>query len=219
MKLIFLAAIMLFGLSSCANFFVKEKTYQTVGESEINGAQVTSAVKGMGGKAGLALSAMIFSVGTGEIDGPFLWRIEARGEKGVHESLTVHSIQVKTEKTNRSEPFPSEWLNKPAPFEELKGKKNAGKTFAKFQLPGKLEVFPEVDGQITMDADLSIKANGRSVRKKMSFAMQPQVGRKNEVIFIPTEVVNSLGKKDPTEWVWETPVSDPYGDSFWGQGR
>ena len=79
-----------------------------------------------------------------------MWRIEARGKKGEHESLTVHSLRVKTEKTKRNEPFPSEWLNKEAPFEEMKGRKNAGTVFAKFQLRGKLEVFPEVDGQITI---------------------------------------------------------------------
>ncbi|MGJ8726005.1 MAG: hypothetical protein ACSHYB_15730 [Roseibacillus sp.] len=214
----FLAALVApFFLSSCAQFFVKEKTYETAGGSEVNGAAVTSAVKGMGGKAGISVSAMVYNAATGETDGPFLWRIEARGQEGVHESLTVHSLRVKTEKTKRNEPFPSKWLNKAAPFEEMKGKKNEGVVFAKFQLPGKLEVFPEVDGQITMEADLSVKANGRTERKKLSFVMEPQVGRRNEMIFLPKEIVTSFGKKDPTEWTWNnTPGADRYGDEFWG---
>lgn len=214
----FSAVVMVFCLNSCAHFFLKEKTYQTVGEEEVNGAQVTSAVKGMGGKAGMSVSAMVYNAALGETDGPFLWRIEARGEKGVHESLTVHSLRVKTEKTNRSEPFPGEWLNKAAPFEELKGRKNTGETFAKVQLPGKLEVFPEVDGEITMVADLSVKASGRTQRKRMTFVMEPKVGRKNEMIFLPTEIVSSLGRKDPTEWKWNnTPGASQYDDAFWGR--
>ena len=217
----FLPVIAALGLNSCAHFFVKEKTYETVGEAEVNGAVVTSAVKGLGGKAGISVSAMVYNAATGETDGPFLWRIEARGEQGVHESLTVHSLHVKTEMTNRSEPFPGKWLNTAAPFEEMKGKKNKGMTFAKVQLPGKLEVIPEVDGAITMEADLSIKANGRSVRKRMTFEMQPKVGRKNEIIFLPTEIASSLGKKDPTEWKWNnTPGASQYSDDFWGpEGR
>lgn len=217
MKAILVALVSVFSLNSCAHFFVKEKTYVAEGESQVGGAMVTSAVKGMGGKAGISVSAMVYNAATGETDGPFLWRIEARGEEGVHESLTVHSLRVETEKTNRSEPFPGKWLNEAAPFEPLKGKENAGKTFAKVQLPGRLEVFPEVDGEITMVADLSVKANGRSERKSLTFKMQPQVGRKNEVVFLPKEIVNSLGQKDPLEWTWNSsPGGDRYGNEFWG---
>ena len=214
----FLAALVLpFFLNSCAQFFVKEKTYVTQGGSEVNGAAITSAVKGMGGKQGLSVSAMVYNAATGETDGPFLWRIEARGQEGVHESLTVHSLRVKTSKTKRNEPFPSKWLNKEAPFELLKGKKNAGQVFAKFQLPGKLEVFPEVDGEITMVADLSIKANGKTRRKTLTFQMEPKVGRNTETVFLPKEIVTSFGRKDPLEWKWNsTPGADPYGNEFWG---
>ncbi len=218
MKKLILAGAVALLFPSCAHFFVKEKTYEAAGGSDVNGALVSSAVKGMGGKAGISVSALVYSGATGETDGPFLWRIEARGEEGVHESLTVHRLRVKTEKTNRSEPFPGEWLNKAAPFELLKGKKNKGKTFAKVQLPGRLEVFPEVDGEITMEAELSVKkANGRSERKKLTFQMAPKVGRKNEVVFLPAEIAGSFGRKDPTEWKWNSsPGSDPYGNEFWG---
>lgn len=217
MKTVIPSFLLVLFLNSCAHFYVKEKTYVTSGEADVNGAQVTSAVKGMGGKAGMSISAMVYNAATGETDGPFLWRIEARGQEGVHESLTVHRLRVRTEKTNRNEPFPGEWLNKAAPFEPLKGRKNAGKTFAKVQLPGKLEVFPEKDGRITMEAELSVKANGRSERKRLTFEMEPQVGRKNEMVFLPTEIAGSLGRKDPTEWQWNsTPGADRYGNEFWG---
>ena len=219
MKPFFAALVLPLFLNSCAHFMVKEKTYVTEGGSEVNGAAVTSAVKGMGGKAGISVSAMVYNAATGTTDGPFLWRIEARGQEGVHESLTVHKLSVRTSKTKRNEPFPAKWLNQEQPFELLKGKKNAGKVFAKFQLPGKLEVFPEIDGEITMVADLSIKADGRSVRRTLTFEMEPQVGRKHEMMFIPKEVVSSFGRKDPTEWKWNNAGRDEYGDEFWGTNR
>ncbi len=218
MKLILLGICILLSCSSCAHFFVKEKTYETQGGAEINGARVTSAVKGMGGKAGMSVSAMVYNAATGETDGPFLWRIEARGEEGVHESLKVHSLRVRTEKTKRNQPFPGKWLGKAAPFEALKGKDNVGKTFAKVQLPGKLEVFPEVDGEIQMTVDVSVKANGKNQRKTLNFVMVPKVGRKNEMIFLPTEIVNSLGAKDPTEWKWNSTPGQKYSDDFWTEG-
>ncbi|WP_411846788.1 hypothetical protein AAFN60_04440 [Roseibacillus persicicus] len=217
MKSFFPILLVPFFLTSCAQFFVKEKTYEATGGAEVNGAAVTSAVKGMGGKAGASVSAMVYNAATGETDGPFLWRIEARGEEGVHESMTIHSLRTKTELTKRNEPFPAKWLGEAMPFEPLKGRKNKGKVFAKFQPPGKLEVFPEVDGKITMEADLTIRANGRNERRKVSFEMEPKVGRTAETLFLPGEIVNSLGKKDPTEWKWNsTPGADPYGNEFWG---
>ncbi|MBK1835144.1 hypothetical protein [Roseibacillus ishigakijimensis] len=206
-------------LSSCAQFFVKEKTYLPTGSATVNGAEVASAVKGMGGKSGLSVSAMVYSAASGETDGPFLWRIEARGEEGVHESLTVHRLRVKTEKTGRNEPFPAKWLGTAAPFEPLKGKKNEGTTFAKFQLPGKLEVFPESDGRITLEADLTVRAGGRNERRQLTFVMEPSVGRKTENLFLPGEIIGSLGKEDPTEWQWNSAGSDRYGDRFWGDSR
>ena len=212
-----LALSMLLFLNSCASFFVKEKTYRAEGQATLNSAEVTSAVKGLGGKLGIALSAMIVAAATGETDGPFLWRIEARGEEGVHESLTVHSIRVVTETTGRNEPFPAEHLGEAQPFQALKGRRNRGKTFAKFQLPGTLEVYPEVDGKITMIASVSVQAGGRSERRTINFEMEPQVGRTTETTFIPTEVIQSFGAEDPTEWTWPRRNNDPYDDAFWGQ--
>lgn len=214
----FLAILAGFSLSSCAQFFVKDRTYEATGGLELNGAEVTSNVKPMGGKAGASISAMVYNAGFGETDGPFLWRIEALGQEGVHESLTVHQILVRTEKTKRSEPYPAKWLGTDSPFELMRGKENKGKVFAKFQMPGELEVFPEVDGKITMEADLSIKANGKSERRKVTFAMEPKIGRETQTIFVPTELVNSFGRKDPTEWDWNPDPTSAFSDNFWGPG-
>lgn len=219
MKLILTAVLVVISLSSCAQLFVKQKTYKATGGLVLNGAEVASNVKPMGGKAGMSVSAMVYNAGFGETDGPFLWRIEVVGQEGVHESMTVHQILVKTEKTGRSEPYPSKWLGTASPFELMKGKENEGKVFAKYQMPGKLEVFPEVDGQITMEADISVKkVNGKVERRKASFAMEPSVGREVQTIFLPTEIIGSFGRKDPTEWDWSPNPTSEFSDDFWGRG-
>lgn len=197
--LLFLAIL---ALSSCTQAFLKEKTYLPAGGQTLNGAEVTSAVKPMGGEAGVSLSAMVYSAAMGELDGPFLWRVEAEGEEGVHESLTVHRLSVRTEKTGREEPFPAKWLGVSAPFEPYKEKSKAGRVFAKFQLPGKLEVFPENDGEIFVKALVSVKTKTATQRAELEFQMVPSTKRKAETVFLPTEVVKSFGKKDPTMWAW-----------------
>lgn len=208
--------IMCASLSSCAQFFLKEKTYKSLGGGELNGAQVVSAVKPAGGKAGVSLSAMVYNAGFGETDGPFHWRIEAVGQEGLHQSLTVHDLRVATQETGRAEPYPKKWLNVPAPFEPMKGRAQAGKVFAKYQLPGKLEVFPERDGNITLVADISIRTTAATVRRKMTFEMKPSIARDTQNIFVPTEIVKSFGKDDPTEWDLSPQSGSEFSDDFWG---
>jgi hypothetical protein len=214
-RFFFVSAVAL-SVSSCAQFFKKEKTYRAIGSRELNGAQVTSAVKPMGGKSGLSVSAMVYSAGTGETDGPFLWRIEAIGEKGIHQSLIVHELTVRTAKTGRAEPYPEKWLGIIAPFEPMKGEENAGKVFAKYQLPGKLEVFPEEDGEITLVAELTIRSVTGNRRGEVAFRMEPTIERETETLFLPREIAKSLGGEDPTEWDWTAPSGSQLDDDFWG---
>jgi hypothetical protein len=173
----------------------------------------------MGGKAGLSVSAMVYSAGVGETDGPFLWRIEAIGVEGIHQSLIVHELTVRTAQTGRAEPYPEKWLGIIAPFEPLKGKGNAGKVFAKYQLPGKLEVFPEEDGEITLVVDLTIRSTAGSRRGEVTFRMEPSIGRETETVFVPKEIVDSLGGKDPMEWDWTPQPGVSLDDDFWGDRR
>lgn len=207
-----LVLLAIFGLQcSCTQAILKEKTYLATGGQTLNGAKVNSAVKPMGGEAGMSFSAMVYSAAAGSLDGPFLWRIEAEGEEGVHESLIVHRLSVHTEKTGREEPFPGKWLGIKAPFEPYKDKKKAGKVFAKFQPPGKLEVFPEEDGEIEVKALVSVKTKTKTERGELTFKMVPSSKRKVETVFLPSEVVKSFGKKDPTQWAWP---KEPLGSTF-----
>ena len=127
------------GLTSCGHIFTKSNTYDTSRASaEINGAKITTAVKPMGGKGGFSVSAMIYMAGSAKLEGPFIWRIEAQGSPQIHTSMTVHRLRVVTSKTKRNEWYPSKKLGEDVKFIHLK--REPGKSFAVFQVPGQLKV-------------------------------------------------------------------------------
>lgn len=186
-------------LPGCVQMFLKDHNFRKSAPVEINGATVNSALKPMGGGAGISLSAMVISAGAGSLDGPFLWRIEAEGREGVHEWLRVNEARVTTQKTKRSEPFPRAHLGTPAIFAPIPGEN--GRSFAKFQMPGKLTVFPRKDGKIIIHANLSIRASGRIQSQWVRFELLPESKWKNESVFLPAEIVKNF-RKNPREWDW-----------------
>lgn len=205
MKKISLFALALFCLvlPSCMGVYLNENTYQATSKgTDINGADVRIALKPMGGTSYGSLSAMVVGVGAGSTDGPFIWRVEAEGVEGEHQKLWVNSITVSTSKTGRKEPLPKEFLNVHSKFKQMKGKENAGKSFANHQFPGKLEVYPKKDGDISIIADVSVQSTKGVRRKTLKFELAPNSSKGFDSIFLPTEIINSFGKKDPTEWNW-----------------
>lgn len=178
---------------------MKDHGFRKTQPVEINGAKVTAALKPMGGSGGFAISAMVVATGTGTLDGPFLWRVEAEGQDGVHEWIRLNQAKVTTEKTKRSEPYPSRHLGLNAKFEPLP--KEKGKSFAKFQIPGKLTVFPLNDGKIKIHLNVSVRASGVTKTKWILFELEPETKWTNEAVFLPTEIVKSF-QGDPREWDW-----------------
>lgn len=186
-------------LSGCVQMFLKDHNFRQSHPVEINGAKVKTAVKPMGGSSGIAISAMVFSTGAGSLDGPFIWRVEAEGRAGVHEWLRVNEVRVTTEKTKRSEPFPESHLGFKARFVPLPREKE--KSFAKFQLPGKLTVFPREDGKVKIHVNVSIRTSARTETEWLLFELEPESKWKNEAIFLPAEIVRNF-RGNPREWDW-----------------
>ena len=194
-----LSVLSLLLFPSCATMYMKDHGFRETPAVEVNGAQVKSGLKPMGGSAGMAFSAMVVAAGTGTTDGPFLWRVEAEGQEGVHEYLRVNKIRVTTSKTKRDEWYPRQNLNVNAPFKKIPGEK--GKNFAQYQIPGKLTVMPREDGEITIHLNISVKANGRVQSEWIKFKLEPETKWKNDSVFLPTEIVKSV-RGNPREWNW-----------------
>ena len=189
-------------LSSCGHILTKSNTYDTSSSVVINGAKVSSGVKPNGGKAGFSISAMIYMAGSAKLEGPFKWRIEAEGKSDEHLSMVVHRLKVETSKTKRNEWYDRKKLGVRTKF--VSYKKEAGKSFAVYQIPGILKVFPKEDGNISIIADITITSKKRSERKLVKFSLAAEHDKKEtEFLFFPAEIVNSFGQRDPREWKFD----------------
>lgn len=193
-------------LSSCVSLIATKHTYATNASSpavKINGANVRLQLKPEGTDGGsYAVSAMVVSAAVATLDGPFRWRIEATGESGKHESLVVHRLRTRTTVTKRDEWYPTAYLGKRADFRKRVGE---DKWRAVFDIPGQLKVKPREDGALEVLADISVRANGKNQRQTVKFRLDPSKKRQDEFIFLPTEIVKSIGRPMAD---WEDPNWD-----------
>ena len=191
--------LFIMSLSSCAHIFTKSDTYDTSSSVEINGAKVSSGLKPMGGQGGFSLSALIYTAGSAKLEGPFIWRIEAEGKAQEHTKLVVHRVKVETSKTNRKEWYPGSSLGVDTAFVDYK--KEPGKSYAVYQIPGRLKVDSTKDGDITIYADITISSKSKTERKNVKFFLPAEQNKKEkEFVFFPAEIVNSFGQQDPRQW-------------------
>lgn len=180
--------------SGCVSLIADKHTYNASSPAvQVNGADIRMQVRPDGTDgANYAVSAMVVSAAVATMDGPFRWRLEAIGQPGKHRSLVIHRIHTRTTKTKRDEWFPASKLGKRADFRPIKG--DVGKTRARYPIPGHLVVKPRDDGAIEVTVDLSIFSEGGAVRKSVRFRMDPSHKRQDEFIFLPAEIVSSIGK-------------------------
>jgi hypothetical protein len=178
-------------LAGCAALVAKKHTYARGPSARVNGAEVALGVKPEGSAGGsYVLSAMVVSGGVTTLDGPFRWRIEARGVEGKQEAMVVHRLRTTTAVTRRDEWYPPEHLGRRVDFRPVPGE--PGRSRAVFEIPGRLEVKPREDGALAVLADVSVRAEGRWHRSQVKFRLDPAEGRQDEFIFLPAEIVRGL---------------------------
>lgn len=191
-------------LASCMGLKGTKHTYLGGPPVKVAGAEVAMGFRPEGTRPGsVMVSAMVVGGGVATFDGPFEWRVVAIGEEGRHESLAVHRIRTRTEKTGRDEWFPASELGRRADFRPWKG--HPGKVRARYPIPGLLKVMPETDGRLDVWVDLTVRENGRATRQTVRFALDPTVKAHNEVVFLPTEIVEGITTA-PEDW--EDPMWD-----------
>ena len=192
-------------LVACVGLKGEKHTYgQRGGAVEVGGATVEIDFHPEGTRSGsFVLSAMVVGGGMATFDGPFRWRVEAYGEEGVHESLVVHRIRTRTERTGRDEWFPASELGRRADFKKFGGQ--PGRVRARYPIPGLLKVMPEEDGKLDVWLDLTVSGARGDTRKLVRFQLDPEVKNADEFVFLPVEVAENLGKS-PDEW--EDPMWD-----------
>ncbi len=180
-------------LSSCVSLMAKKNSYSSSPLVRVNGAEIRMQVKPQGTSGGsYAVSAMIVSAAVATFDGPFSWRLEALGQPGTHQSLIVHRIRTRTSLSKRDEWYPAAHLGRRSDFGLPKGELQTSRSV--YPVPGLLQVKPKEDGALDVMVDLTIVAKPGSERKIIRFRMDPSQSRQDEFIFIPTEIVQSIGK-------------------------
>lgn len=162
--------------------------------AKVNGAEIRMQVRPEGTDGGsYALSAMVVSTAVATFDGPFSWRLEALGKPGVHRSMEIHRIRTRTSVTKRDEWYPERYLDLRCDFKPLAD--SPGVARALYPIPGLLVVKPREDGVLEVWVDLTVRTSSRSERKSVRFRMEPAQGRRDEFIFIPTEIAENIGKE------------------------
>lgn len=181
------------------NLIAKKNTYLASSPPvQVNGATIRMQVKPEGTANGsYAISAMVVSAAVATFDGPFSWRIEGTGEIGKQEYLVVHRIRTRAAKTKRDEWYPLSGLGRRVDFDRPKG--DGGPVRAVYSIPGLLKVKPLEDGPLEVLVDLSVVSRGKTERKQVRFQMGPSQRRQDEFIFVPTEIVKSIGTS-PADW-------------------
>ena len=178
-----------------------KRTYdsgQASAAAKVNGAEVRLRVKPEGTANGsFVISAMVVSTAVATLDGPFRWRIEATGDDGKHQSIILHRLKTLTAKTRREEWYPAAHLGRRADFVKLRDE--PGKSRARYDIPGLLKVKPREDGALEILADLTVVTTSGRERKLVRFRLDPADKREDEFLFLPAEIVKSIGS-DRSTW-------------------
>ena len=193
-------------LSGCVSMRATKHTYAPDVSSppvKVNGANVRLQLRPEGTRgSSYVVSAMVVAAAATTLDGPFRWRIEATGQTNRQESMVIHRLRTQTKLTNRDEWYPERYLGQRVDFTRPSGTRSPWR--AVFEIPGTLQVKPREDGELEILADLSIRADGKTQRKVVKFRLDPSKSRQDEFIFVPTEIVKSIGKPmsewDETGW-------------------
>ncbi len=185
-------------VAGCAALVADRHTYESEAASPtvmVSGAEVRLRMKTEGTENGaFAISAMVVTAGKATFDGPFRWRVDAVGETGRHEWIQVHRIRTRTSVTKRDEWYPVRHLGERALFRQRDDAFRAS-----YRIPGLLNVKPREDGALDILVDLTVRADGRSVRRVAQFRMGPAHKQANEFVFFPAEIVSNIGKT-PENW-------------------
>ncbi len=189
-----LISMVLLPLNSCMSHIGTRNTYVSQPGVDVNGARISMAVKPEGTDNGaFSFSAMVVGVAVANLNGPFAWRIEAEGVEGVHEKFKVERIRTITSETKRDEWYPRQYLRVNVPFSKKKAY-DAGVVKAVYDVPGRLEVKPKEDGALTVLADVVVTTKEKRVRKTVKFLLDPTRKKDREMIFLPAEIVQSIGR-------------------------
>lgn len=132
----------------------------------VNGARLSAEMLPTEGEAKFALSAMVYFAAGETETGPYKCLFSAWGQNGVHRSMTIHSLLVRTA-SGREQPVPAKGRIAFAPST------NNDSVNATYVFPGLLTLDFKKDGEVFLDADVTIQTKKSSLRRKVSLLLSP----------------------------------------------
>ncbi len=161
-------------LCQCAHVVQTREDY-ALGEEgpSLNGARVTAELLTTDGRLKYALSAMVYFAAGETETGPYKCLLTAWGDREVHQSMTVHRLTFRTDSGQTATAPPSG----PHAFAPGAGDRGWQATYV---VPGVLDLDYKKDGDLTLDASLTIQSHRRKIRKDVQLVFSPSQSRNIE---------------------------------------
>ena len=183
-------------LANCAGIYDRAEIYTTTQTASIGGASIGLEFVPSESESSMAISAMVVAAAESRSRGPYRIAIYAVGGRRQFTHLTVTRLQMVTP-NGRSWDVPNNYLQREEFFMSTRQRQLSQATCI---LPPLLDLNFKTHGQITVTADVVIKAAAGKVSKgTATFICDREKRQTFQSYFIPTEIVDSIRMNDVPE--------------------
>jgi hypothetical protein len=183
-------------LANCVGIYDRAEIYTTTQTATIGGANIGLEFVPFQSESSIAISAMVVAAAESRSRGPYRIAVYAVGSRGRFTHLTVTRLQMVTP-NGRSWDVPSNYLQREEYFMSTRQRRLSQATFI---LPPFLDLNLKTHGQITVTADVVIKAaDGKVTKGTATFICDRQKQQSFQSCFIPVEIVDSIRMNDVPE--------------------
>lgn len=153
-------------LSHCGHIHTTREEFAVERDATVHGAALTAELIPTEGRVNYSLSAMVY-VMAGEVEsGPYRCLLTAWGEPGLHRSMTVDRLVIRTA-SGKSEVFPASGRLRFEPGDR------EDRTQATYLVPGLLEIDYKKDGDVTLEAIVRIEGKRRTEKRAITLLLHP----------------------------------------------
>jgi hypothetical protein len=183
-------------LISCAGIYDRAEIYTSTQTTRIGAATLGLEFVPSESESSIAVSAMVVAAAESRSRGPYRIALYAIGARSQFTHLSVSRLRMVTP-NGRSWDVPGKFLQREEFFMPTRQRDLSQATFI---LPPLLDLNFKSYGQITVTADVSIKAaDGKISKGTASFICDREKRQSFTSYFIPTEIVDSIRMNDVPE--------------------
>jgi hypothetical protein len=183
-------------LASCAGIYDRAEIYTCEQTTRIGGASIGLEFVPSESESSIAISAMVVAAAESRSRGPYRIALYAVGERSRFAHLSITRLRMDTP-NGRSWDVPAKYLQREEFFMPTRQRQLSQATFI---LPPLLDLYFKTHGQITVTAEVSLKAaDGKFSTGTATFICNREKRQSFTSYFIPTEIVDSIRMNDVPE--------------------